>query len=159
MDVTILDITGIKGNCTFEGYTDKVILQSFSLGVRLPMSSDPSNTERTLGRPDFSEMNFTKDTDQSTPLIYAACAAGKKLGTATLHIGRNEGGKFMSLLKYELDNAMVSSIQTAGGGSQPNDAFSLNFTGIKMHFTQQKSDSTQAGVADFGWDMTKNVAA
>jgi len=159
MDVIIIDITGIKGNCTFKGYTDKVILNSFSHGVALPMSGDPSNTERTMGRPQFSEMNFSKMTDQSTPLLYAACAQGKKLGTATIHIGRNEGGEFMSLLKYELTNAMVSNINTSGGGGSPSDSFSLNFTGLKTYFTQQNSDSTKKGTADFGWDLTLNAAA
>jgi len=159
MDVIILDITGIKGNSTFKGYADKVILQSFSHGVALPMGMDMANTERTMGRPQFSEMTFSKATDQSTPLMYAACAQGKKLGLATVHIGRNEDGKFMSLLKYELTNAMISNINTSGGGGTPSDSFSLNFTGIKTFFTQQKNDSTQAGVADFGWDLSLNAAA
>lgn len=159
MDVIILDITGIKGNCTFKGYTDKVILQSFSHGVSLPMGMDAANTERTMGRPQFSEMSFSKSTDQSTPLMYAACAAGKKLDKATIHIGRNEGGEFMSLLKYELTNAMISNINTSGGGGTPSDSFSINYTAIKTFFTQQKNDSTKAGVADFGWDLSLNAAA
>ena len=159
MDVIIIDITGIKGNSTFKGYTDKVILNSFSHGVALPMSGDPANTERTMGRPQFSEMSFSKMTDQSTPLLYAACAQGKKLGTATINIGRNEAGEFMSLLKYELSNAMVSNINTSGGGGSPSDSFSLNFTQIKTFFTQQGADSVKKGTADFGWNLETNAAA
>jgi type VI secretion system secreted protein Hcp len=159
MDVIIIDITGIKGNSTFKGYTDKVILNSFSHGVALPMSGDPSNTERTMGRPQFSEMSFSKMTDQSTPLLYGACAKGAKLGTATIYIGRNENGDFMQLLRYELENAMVSGISTSGGGGSPSDSFSLNFTQIKTFFTQQNSDSTKKGTADFGWDLKANTAA
>jgi type VI secretion system secreted protein Hcp len=159
MDVIIIDIPTIKGNSTYKGYTDKIILNSFSHGVALPMSGDPANTERTMGRPQFSEMTFSKMTDQSTPQLYAACAKGAKLGLATVNIGRNEGGDFMSLLKYELENAMVSGISTSGGGGSPQDSFSLNFTGIKTYFTQQASDSTKKGTADFGWDLKQNAAA
>jgi type VI secretion system secreted protein Hcp len=159
MDVIIIDITGIKGNSTFKDFKDKVILNSFSHGVALPMSGDPANTERTMGRPQFSEMSFSKMTDQSTPLLYAACAKGAKLGTATVSIGRTESGAFMELLKYELENAMVSGISTSGGGGSPSDSFSLNFTQIKTYFTQQNSDSTKKGTADFGWDLKANTAA
>ena len=159
MDVIILDIKDVKGNCTMDGYADKIILNSYSHGVALPLSGDAANTERTAGRPQFSEMNFSKMTDQSTPSLYAACTEGKKLGDATIHIGRNEGGKFMSLMKYTLTNAMISNINTSGGGGVPSDSFSINFTKIKTEFTQQNADSTKKGTADFGWDLATNKAA
>src|SRR6266480_4630425 len=121
MDVIILQITDMKGNCTIDGHADQIILNSFSHGVALPLSTDPANTERTAGRPQFSEMNFSKMTDQSTPALMTACVQGKKLGDAIVHIGRNEGGVFMSLMKYTLGNAMVSNISTSGGGGVPSD--------------------------------------
>lgn len=159
MDVIILDIKDIKGNCTIDGYADKIIVNSFSHSVMLPMSGDAANTERTAGKPAFSEVNFSKMTDQSTPALYAACTEGKKLGDATIHIGRNEGGKYMSLMKYVLSNAMVSNINTSGGGGMPSDSFSLNFTKITSEFTQQNADSTKKGTATFGWDLATNKAA
>jgi type VI secretion system secreted protein Hcp len=155
----ILDIKDVKGNCTIDGYADKIILNSFSHSLSLPMSMDAANTERTGGRPVFSEMAFSKMTDQSTPALYTACAEGKKLGDATLHVGRNEGGKFMSLMKYTLSNAMVSNINTSGGGGMPADSFTVNFTKIKSEFTQQNADSTKKGTASFGWDLETNKAA
>lgn len=159
MDVILLQIKDLKGNCTIDGHADEIILNSFSHSVALPMSMDVANTERTAGRPQFSEMSFSKMTDQSTPALYAACTEGKKLGDATLHIGRNEGGKFMSLMKYVMSNAMVSNINTSGGGGVPADSFSLNFTKITSEFTQQNADSTKKGTATFGWDLATNKAA
>lgn len=158
-DVIILEIKDLKGNCTINGHADQIILNSFSHGVALPLSNDAANTERTAGRPQFSEMNFSKMTDQSTPALYAACTEGKKLGDATIHIGRNEGGAFMSLMKYVLTNAMISNINTSGGGGIPSDSFAVNFTKIKSEFTQQNPDSTKKGTASFGWDLTTNKAA
>ena len=84
---------------------------------------------------------------------------GKKLGDATIHIGRNEGGAFMSLMKYVLTNAMISNINTSGGGGVPSDSFAVNFTKIKSEFTQQNADSTKKGTASFGWDLATNKAA
>jgi len=160
MDVIIIDIPTIPGNSALNApFQGKILLNSYSHSVSLPMATDAANNERTMGKPNFSEMSFSKVTDKSTPMLYAACAKGQKLGKATVSIGRNENGNFMELLKYELENAMVSSITTSGGGNNPNDSFSLNFTGIKTYYTQQNADSTKAGVADFGWDLKANAAA
>ena len=161
MDVILLAIKDklIKGNCTITGHEDEIILNSFSHSVALPMSMDAANTERTAGKPQFSEMSFSKMTDQSTPALYAACTAGTKLTEATLFIGRNEAGVFMSLMKYVMTNPMVSNINTSGGGGIPADSFSLNFTKITSEFTQQNADSTKKGTATFGWDLATNKAA
>lgn len=159
MDVIILEIKDIKGNCQIDNHVDHIILHSFSHSVALPMQMDTSNTERTAGRPMFSEMSFSKMTDVATPALYNACVQGKKLDDAKIYIGRNEAGVYMPLMEYVLSNAMVSNISTSGGGGVPSDSFSLNFTKITSVFTQQKSDSTKKGVASFGWDLETNKAA
>jgi type VI secretion system secreted protein Hcp len=159
MDIIILEIASIKGNCIIEGYAGQVIVQSFSHSASIPMQMDRANTERTSGRPNFSEMNFSKMADVATPALYAACVAGTKLGYAKIHIGRTEGSKFMSLIEYVLSDAMVSNISTSGGGGQPSDSFSLNYTEITQVYSQQNQDSTKKGSAGFGWDLVKNIAA
>ena len=157
MDTILLSIKDIKGNAMIDGYTDQIVIHSFSHAVMLPMGMDATNTERTLGRPNFQEFTLTKSTDQATPGLYAACSAGTKLGDATLCIGRNENGKFMLHMKYVLTNAMVSTIATSGGGDMV-DTLSLNFTQMTSEYTQQNLDSTKKGNASFGWDLSKNVA-
>jgi type VI secretion system secreted protein Hcp len=157
MDTILLSIKDIKGNAMIDGYADQIVVHSFSHAVSLPMGMDATNTERTLGRPNFQEFSFSKSTDQATPGLFAACAQGTKLGDATLSIGRNENGKFMLHMKYVLTNSMVSSIGTSGGGEM-GDTFSLNFTQMTSEYTQQNIDSTKKGNASFGWDLSKNVA-
>ena len=158
MDTIMLVIKDMTGNCTIKGFEKAIILQHFSHGVTLPLTGDAANTERTSGRPQFSEMSFSKMTDQSTPSLYNACAKGDKLGDAVVHIGRNEGGEFMLLMKYTLSNAMVSNINTSGGGGgEPSDSFSINFTKITSEFTQQNADSSKKGTASFGWNLATNV--
>lgn len=159
MDTIILQIADIKGNCDITGFEAQIIVQSFSHSASIPMQMDRASIERTSGRPSFSEMNFSKESDVSTPSLYAACVAGTKLGDAKIHIGRTEGKVFMSLFEYVLSNAMVSSVSTNGGGGQPNDSFSLNYTKITQIYTQQKEDSNKKGNAGFGWDLVKNVDA
>lgn len=158
MDIVLLQIKDIKGNSTLDGATDQIVLDSFSFGLSLPMNSDVTNTERTLGRPSFNEFSFSKSTDLATPGLYSACAAGTKLGDATVSIGRNENGKFMPLLKYVLTNAMISSVSTGGGGMS-SDSFTINYTQVTCVYTQQNPDSSKKGNAPFGWDLSKNIAA
>jgi type VI secretion system secreted protein Hcp len=158
MDTVILQFKDIKGNSLIDGYADGIILYSFSHSVSMPMNSDTANTERTMGRPTFSEFSITKATDQATPALYAACAAGTKLGDATISIGRNEGGKFMLLMKYVLTNAMISHISTGGGSSEMSDSVTIHFTQMTSQYTQQSTDSTKKGNASFGWDLAANKA-
>jgi type VI secretion system secreted protein Hcp len=158
-DIFILEIASIKGNCSIEGYIGQMVLHSFGHSVSIPMQPDRSNTERTSGRPNFSELSFSKASDIATPALYNACVSGAKLGDAKIHIGRTEGAKWMSLIEYVLSDAMVSNISTSGGGGQPSDSFSIDFTKITQVYSQQSQDSTKKGAAGFGWDLVKNIAA
>lgn len=158
MDTIILQFKDIKGNSLIDGFADGILLMSFSHSVSIPMGIDSSNTERTLGRPAFSEFSVSKGTDQSTPALYAACAAGTKLGDATISVGRNEGGKFMLHMKYVLTNAMIANIATSGGGSDMMDSLSINYSAMTSQYTQQNTDSTKKGTAPFGWDRSTNKA-
>jgi type VI secretion system secreted protein Hcp len=55
-----------------------------------------------------------------------------------------------------LANAMIANISTSGGGSSMMDSLTINFTSITSQYTQQNPDSTLAGTAPFGWDLTTN---
>jgi type VI secretion system secreted protein Hcp len=153
-DVLILDLGDtIKGNCTITGYTDKIIVNSFSHSAYLPMSSDAGNTERTLGRPVLSEMSFSKSSDLSTTELFKSCTQGSKIGPAKLNIGRVENGVYMNFMTYTMTNAMISQMSCSGGGGIPNDSFSINFTKIEASFTQQQTDSTSKGTGTWNWNL------
>jgi type VI secretion system secreted protein Hcp len=157
MDTVILQFKDIKGNSLISGFADGILLTSFSHGTLIPMGSDVAGTERTLGRPAFSEFSCTKATDQSTPALFAACASGTKLGDATISIGRNQSGTLMPIVKYVLTNAMISNISTTGGGDLV-DSISIHYSAITSQYTQQNVDSTKKGSASFGWDLSANKA-
>jgi len=153
-DILILDLgSNIKGNCTLTGFIDKLIVKSFSHNASLRMGRDAGNTERTLGRPQLSEMSFTKSSDLSTTELFKACTQGTKIGSAILHIGRVENGVYMNFMKYTMDNAMISKMSCVGGGGIPSDSFSINFTKIKSEFTQQQTDSTAKGTGTWNWNL------
>lgn len=160
MDTIILDIPEIKGSNKQQTgrAAERIQIYSFSHGVSMVVTSDPGNTKRTSGKAHFQGMSMTKLTDQATPGLYAACAAGRSLGDVKLEIGRTEDGAFRSEMTYTLFDAVVESINTSGSGDQLVDAFSLNFTSITAFYTQQKGDALKEGTAAFGWDLAANVA-
>ncbi|SHH10136.1 type VI secretion system tube protein Hcp [Massilia sp. CF038] len=160
MDVIILDLPGIKGECLLKGFEDKIECLSFSHAVAMQLTSDPSNRERTSGKPNVQDMTISKYMDQASPVLNQTCCEGKKIGDATVTIGRNENGAVMPLMIYKLRDAMVSSISAASsGGDKPSETMTLNFTGIQWDYTSQNPDSTKQGVAPGIWDMKTNTAA
>ncbi|MFJ4293271.1 Hcp family type VI secretion system effector [Cupriavidus sp. NPDC089707] len=160
MDTIILDIPEIKGSNKQQTgrAAERILIYSFSHGVSMQVTNDPGNSKRTAGKAQFHSMQLTKLTDQATPGLYAACAAGRSLGEVKLEIGRTEDGAFRSEMTYTLSDAIVESIHTSGGGGQPSDTFVLDFTAITAFFTQQKGDAQKEGTAAFGWDLVQNVA-
>jgi type VI secretion system secreted protein Hcp len=152
-DVIILDFGAVAGNCRINGYDKKILILSYSHSVSLPMQGDVANTERTAGRPVFSEMSLQKMSDLATTELYKYCTQGTKAATAKLLVGRVEDGKFMNFFTYEMKNAMISSISTSGGGGIPTDSFSISFSGLKCEFTQQNADASQKGTSTWNWNL------
>lgn len=152
-DVLILDIASIPGNCQITGYTDKIIVSSYSHSASIPLQQDASKTERTAGRPMLSELSFSKMSDLSTTAMYKACTQGTKLGLIKLNVGRVENGVYMNFFTYSMTNGMISRISTSGGGGIPSDSFSINFTKIQCDYTQQQSDSTAKGTGTWNWNI------
>jgi type VI secretion system secreted protein Hcp len=160
MDSIILDLgTAIKGECTLEGYTDKIELMSFSHNVAMQVTNDVSNSERTSGKPHVGEFTVTKFVDVSTPTLNEYCCGGKAIPTATVIVGRNaeSDGKIMPFITYTLNNVVLSNVSVSGGaGGKPVETLSLNFTKIKWELTTQKDDGSKEGTAASTWDMAAN---
>ena len=161
MDSIILDLgADIKGECTLEGYADKIEVMSFSHNVAMQVTNDVSNTERTSGKPHIGEFTLTKFVDASTPTLNQYCCSGKDIATAIITVGRNaadDSGKVMPFITYTLNNVILSNLSVSGGsGGKPVETMSLNFTKIKWDLTAQKDDGTKKGAAATTWDLAAN---
>lgn len=155
MDVILLEIKDIKGNSLIKGMTNQITLLSLSHGVSLPMQHDVSQSNRTMGKPIFQEINCSKESDLATPVLYDYCTQGKTMGNVKIHVGRNENDTYMPLLEYVLFDAFISNISTSVGGP-PHDSFSINFTKITMDYTVQKPDSSNKGKTSYVWNLKTN---
>jgi len=84
-----------------------------------------------------------------TPDMYRALAAEPKFAAI-----KESSGDIRTLTDVIISNLSVSS-----GGDLPSESFSLNYAVIKAKYTKQKEEGGQEGVAPFGWDISKNIAA
>lgn len=161
-DIYTLKIEDVKGNMLLTGPAESsMMITNWSLAVDLPVDMNVANSNRTTGRARFQEMAFTKAVDMATPVLYAACAAGTDLKTATLEVYRTANGTNLLIMKIVLSQPIISQISTGGYGEGqiPMDNFTINFTEITMEYVQQGLDGNSPGKTSFGWDLSTNVAA
>ncbi|MGO4378050.1 Hcp family type VI secretion system effector [Pseudoduganella sp. RAF19] len=160
MDVIILDMPGIQGECQLKDFVDKIECLSYSHAVAMQMTSDVSNKERTSGKPSVQDFTVSKYMDKASPVLNQACCEGRKIGDCIVTIGRNEAGLVMPLMVYKLKDVLVSSISVASsGGDKPAETLTLNFTAVQWDYTAQKPDSSKEGTSGGKWDMKTNTAA
>jgi type VI secretion system secreted protein Hcp len=160
MDAIFLDIPDIKGQSTIKGFEDKIELLSASHGVAMQITSSPSNSERTSGKPNHQDLTVSKYVDLATCPMIAACNQGTNLKTITMTVGRNDAGAVLPYLVYTLENAIISSIAvSAGSGDRPTETVTFNYTKITWDFTQQNNTLGKKGNNGAIWDLALNVPA
>src|SRR3546814_1276935 len=83
------------------------------------------------GKAEFSDINFSKQADKSSPKLVKAAAEGEHIKEVVLTCRKASGkGGQVEYLKVTMNDVMVSSYQTggsSGASSIPMDQFSLNF--------------------------------
>ena len=161
-DNIILDIKSIPGESKMKGYEKKIVLMSFSAGMSQPMTNDPANTSRTLGRPTVAEINCTKVCDSASTPLMKACLGGTDLGDVELHIFRVTSGSDLShelMMTYTLTNAMISQHSISGSGNDtPYESFSINFTKISIDYFVQDETGKKQGTLPASYDMATGEA-
>jgi type VI secretion system secreted protein Hcp len=156
MSNIFVKIDSIKGQSTAVGFDKQIECDTFSHGVTTGTTTDVSNGHRTKGRPNIHDITLSKSLDIASAPLYDACLSGKDLKMVTITNTRIDEHKMMAGWVITLDNALVSSIQTAGGGNGiPSESFSLNFTKMKIVFKQQDAKGAIKGSNGAEWDLTK----
>lgn len=136
-----LEIEGIDGNVSAEGYDKHIQIDSMQFGVgRAIGMSTGSGREREASAPSLSEITLTKQMDEASPHIFEEACSGKTR-KATIKIVRTSSGKVQEYFKLELENCLVSSYSCSSSGDMPQESLSLAYTKISMSFTHWKADN------------------
>ena len=107
------------------------------------------------GKVSMEDFRFTMRACKASPKLLLHCANGKHIPSALL-TARKAGETQQEYLKIKFTDLLVSSYQTGGGGEEPLESISLNFSKIEFEYREQKKDGTLDGPIPAGWDLKKN---
>lgn len=161
MDVLILEIDGVDGECQLDGYADKITCLSYSHGLSNALQTDVSNIGRARGRCEHGDFTITKYLDKSSPLLAYKSCIGANVGTVTFTVLRAHADAGHSpMIVYTFDNAMISGVSVSGGGgTTPIETVAINYTKIKWEYKVQSFDMSEPGSVASEWDVTTNVGS
>jgi len=157
-----LKLEGVKGESQDEKHKDEIDILSFSWGASQAGAGHYGGGSGA-GKVQFQDLHVTMRVNSASPTLYLKCAEGKHIPKGKLTI-RKAGGKQEPYLTYELEDILISSINSSGhdgGGAEivPTEQVLLNFSKIKMVYKPQTREGGLGGPIEFGWDIKKGVKA
>ncbi len=113
MAVIAVEIDGILGECTIEGYADKLdaLALEESIEVAVPQTAGNVGVGGGVGRARHSEVELTRYKDRASPKLAQACSAAENLGTVKIHLFRALETGAAVYMSYTLAETFVSRIE------------------------------------------------
>lgn len=159
---TILNLgPTIKGQSSIKGYEGMLEIMGFSYGMSIAVAPGMTNSERTVGKPHFSDISFSRYSDLATPSLMQACAGGTVIaGDTILTVARLEDkGAVLPLITFTLKNVLISSLSLSAGGDIPVENISLTYSHIEVVYHVQKTVGSPGGESPFTFNVATNEAA
>lgn len=155
-----LVIETIKGETQNKHYVDDdgIDVHAWSWGM------DQSGTTHEgpgagSGRVSVHDITFTKYVDLSTPDFIKACATGRHIPKATLHVRKADGDESMEYLTITMNTVLVSSYDTGGasdGLDRVQETIKLNFRSFDVKYVQQSESGAASGENEVAFDIAAN---
>ena len=149
-----LKIDGIEGESKDSKHQNEIDVLSWSFGAH-QHGSMAGGGGGGAGKVSMQDFTFSMRMCKATPKLLLHCANGKHIPSALL-TARKAGETQQEYLKIKFTDLLVSSYQRAGGGEEPLESISLNFSKIEFEYREQKKDGTLDGPIPAGWDLKKN---
>ena len=149
-----LKITDVDGESKDSKMKGQIHIESFSFGVEQVGTAD-SGGGLGAGKAKFEDFEFTMPTQKASAKLFAACASGKHIPSATLSI-RKAGGTQEVFLKHTFTSLLISSFRTANGDPQPVDTIKFNFVKLETEYKEQDEKGKLGGPIKGGYDLKAN---
>lgn len=149
----------IKGESADKEHKDWIEVSSWQHAIRQPKSATASTAGgHTAERCEHDEMQFTKDLDLVSPLLYQHASGGTTFKEITIDFMRADGeGKRVKYLEVKLMNAIVGSVTPRVlSEGLPTENFTLKYAAASWKYTQQKIGGGQGGSTSGAWSLVKN---
>ncbi len=152
----VMEFEGVKGNVTADGYADHIALLSCSFGVSRGISMEPGNvSNREATRPSLSEINITKELDNSATALFKAAVTGDAGQTVKIKFVRTGADKVQEFMVYELENCLISSYSMSGDAEgTPIENLTLSFSKLLVTYIDTDEKLGQGSQQVTGYDLT-----
>ena len=132
-----LELEGIEGNVTAEGYEGQIGIMSVSFGVSRQISMEPgAMTNRETSAPMLSPIMLSKEADSSVIAIFKEATSGSAGTTATLRFVRTGADAVQEYMTMTLNDCIVSDYSiSAGGDGAPMESIGVSYSRIEVAYT------------------------
>jgi len=152
-----LKIDGIPGESTDEKHKDWIEVLSFSHGVSQMAGGDRSTGgAATEGRCMHQDFSITKTLDKASPPLDLFCCNGKHIPKVVVELCRATGNK-EKYMEYKMEDVIISSVSTGGGGGLPNDSVTFNYGKLTWNYilTDHQTGEAKGNVEKY-WSLITN---
>lgn len=152
-----LKIDGIKGESADKVHKAEIEVLSWSWGVTQSATTH-SGSGGGSGKANVQDITITKWLDAASPKLLMACLVGTHVKEALLTV-RKAGERPLEYVKIKLSDALVSSVQTGGAGSDDRltETIGLNFAKVYLDYSAQKADGSGEPPVPMAFDIAANV--
>jgi type VI secretion system secreted protein Hcp len=150
----VLELDGINGESSI--LKNAIDIHSWSFGMN-QTGTGHTATGSGAGKVAVQDINVMKNADKVSPTLMLKCCGGDHIKKGKITC-RKAGGKPLDYYVIEIEDILITSVQTQGsnGGDLVSESLSLNFTKFKVIYTPQKADGSADGKVDMGWDISTN---
>lgn len=152
-----LKIDSIKGESVDDKHKGEIEVLSWSWGVT-QTGTTHTGSGGGAGKANVQDITVTKYLDRASPILLKHCLAGVHIKEAALTV-RKAGGKPLEYVKVKMKDAIVSTIQEGGSGSDERltETLGLNFSNVEFEYVPQKADGSGDASIPITWNIAKNA--
>lgn len=152
-----LKLDGIPGESRDAQHTGQIEVLSWSWGVAQVAGGGGGGG---AGRPVAEDLSYTALASKAGPLLFDACASGRRVARADLFV-RRAGAKPVEYLHYILTDVLVASYRVGGSDpaetAGPIEQVSLDYSRLAVEYREIRPDGSLAPVVSSCWDFRRNA--
>lgn len=156
---TFIKFDGIDGESTDDKHQKWIEVMSYSWGVHQAATTVSTAGSAPSARADFTDLSITKELDKATPKLFIHCASGQPIAKVEVDFCRAAGDTKESYMKYTMEEVIISSVSTGGGGdgSLPIETVTMNYGKLKQEYFETKRDTGKgASTGAVIWNLKTN---
>lgn len=151
-----IEIDGVNGESSIK--QNAIDIDSWSFGMSQQGTSHVA-TGSGAGKVSVQDIHIMKQADKVSPTLMLKCCSGEHIKKAKITCRKAGGQKPLDYYTIELEDILVSSVQTTGsnGNDLVSESLSINFSKFKVVYTPQTSTGGGSGGVECSWDVSKNT--